>query len=78
LESCPFILSKDRRRELVDVAERTSLESFEEQKHEKEAETADGETVKFLVQFSKFVKDSRRKPSEGRNVEDFTDICSNS
>jgi hypothetical protein len=28
------------------------LESYEEQKHEKEAETADGETVKIPAKFS--------------------------
>jgi hypothetical protein len=41
-----------------DVAEHTTLESFEEQKHEKEVETEKEETVNILVQFSRIIKDS--------------------
>jgi hypothetical protein len=49
------------------VAEHTTLESFEEQKHEKEAEIEKEETVKILVQFSRIIKDSRRRTARGRN-----------
>jgi hypothetical protein len=34
------------------------LESFKEQKHEKEADTEKEEIVKILVQFSRIIKDS--------------------
>jgi hypothetical protein len=38
---------------LQEVVEHTTLESFKEKKHEKEAETEKEEIVKILVQFSK-------------------------
>jgi len=41
-----------------EVAEPTTLESFKEQKHEKEAKTEKEETIKILVQISRIIKDS--------------------
>jgi hypothetical protein len=44
-------------RSLREVSERTTLESFKVQKHEKEVETEKAQTVKILAHFSRIVKD---------------------
>jgi hypothetical protein len=63
--SRPSYAQKISVRSSREVAERTTLESFKEQKHEKEAETEKEEIVKILVQFSKnhqrFTKKSCRR-----------------
>jgi hypothetical protein len=63
--SRPSYAQKISVRSSREVAEHTTLESFKEQKHEKEAETEKEEIVKILVQFSKnhqrFTKKSCRR-----------------
>jgi hypothetical protein len=63
--SRPSYAQKISVRSSREVAEHTTLESFKEQKHEKEAETEKEEIVKILVQFSKnhqrFMKKSCRR-----------------